>query len=226
MIFSRKIVVALTPVAAMGLSSCADPAGAFDDFTARSSVDSGSTGAGGSGASPGDAGGCLLPDPTELEGELLFSISAVISPETPVLLVMSTTAVANDDGIVVTFVMQAISATDRMTPVGPALPPETLTVAADGTFSANVQEVTIDGRANPITGTEIFGTIAFGGRFCSSRPPDENLVEFACGDVTGMLERPLAIPLEGSTFALQRVPPGGQLPSPVINCAMDPAATL
>jgi hypothetical protein len=84
---------------------------------------------------------------------------------------------------------------DARAPVGDPLEVTDVAVT-EAEFQADFGTVRIDPEANPITGGVIEATFTLDGQVVSD--------EHFCGDVLGNVSIPLALPLEGSTFAAVR----------------------
>jgi hypothetical protein len=81
----------------------------------------------------------------------------------------------------------------------------------DGTFDVDVGDVEVGGEANPVSGLDILAYLTLSGRVDSE--------DFFCGNIGGDLVLPIAIPLEGSTFACQRGEPGfAEIGEIIYNC--------
>jgi hypothetical protein len=215
--FSLLASILATAGLNFSLAGCPDPEGAFEDFATRyeDNHKTTSTGTGGSGG--GEA--CTPATEGELDGEYMFSLSARLSPKKAFAL--DTTMTTHDDGaggLTVDLDLQPLSKDDQTTPVGTVLSFTALPVAADGSFTWDLGMVTLPGAANPITGADVVTTLQLAGDLCGG-----DRAGFVCGDVTGQVTEPLMADLSpGSAFTMQAAV-GGSLPSPVINCAKDPA---
>jgi len=197
---------------ALGVAGCPDTQGEFDAFVERWQR----ANPGADGAIP-DGGECTPPDPTALDGQYVFALSAVIQRETPILFLTQVTGVANPPSLQLMF--QPLSRTDRRTPVGSPVTLGPFPLAADGTLHAELPPLVVSGEANPITGGEIEAQVTLDGRFCGGS-------DFQCGTVSGNVTRPIPLDLAGSTFAMERVPSGALPAQPLLNCARDQAAPL
>jgi hypothetical protein len=194
-------------------AACVDPAGALDDFNERAAEADFSTSTT-SGAGGGDA--CAVPAAGEVDGNYLFALSAKIAKTKPVLFYAKLTT-EDASGLNFSLNLQPLNAKDRKTPEGDAIDVGPYPVAADGTFSAALPMLTVAGAANPVSGSLLEATVTLVGTLCA--PAD-----FICGDVTGSVTKPIAIPdLTGSAFTMQRITDEAAYPEPLINCAGDPA---
>ncbi|WP_437621072.1 hypothetical protein [Sorangium sp. So ce1151] len=204
------------------LLGCADPEGRFDDFQARDTTirEDQASGEGGSdGSGGGGGGGSCLPEAGAPDGDFLFSLSAYLNPQAPIVFLSTLTSEARDDGLSISLSFQALEAADRKTPTGTPVDVGPYEVSADGQFTAELPTIVVPGNANPISGSELEATITLSGALCA--PAD-----FVCGDVTGTVTRPLSLDLKGSTFAMQRITDPDSYPAPVINCDKKPARPL
>ena len=209
-------------------ASCADPEGAFDDFTDRQDAiqdaaagGSGGTGTGGTGNMGGAAGGgaggaggntCTPLQQGDVAEGYLFSLSAVLLPNEP--FVADATVTMDEGANTISFSIQPLNADDKTTPVGDPILGGPYQVQPDGSFEADFGEISMVGDANPISGNDLVTTltlIAEPGGWCKES-------DFVCGDAVGKASKPLSIKLEGSTFTFQRLD-GSGYPGPVLNCA-------
>lgn len=200
----------------VALAGCPDPQGEFDAFGERLEQSMGEGGAGGEGT--GGAAACTLPAAAEADGTYLFSLAAKLNPQKAIVLdTTMTTEAGADGGLVVNLSMQPLSGMDQATPVGEPIVRNDLAVAADGTFDWDFGQVTVAGAANPLTFSDIEATLQAQGTLCTQSP------DFICGTITGIVTKPLNMfdLSNGSTFTMQKYE--GSPPSPVINCAKEPA---
>ncbi|WP_437526685.1 hypothetical protein WME79_41435 [Sorangium sp. So ce726] len=186
----------------------------------REDQSSGGEGGGGSDGSGGAGGGDnCLPEAGAVDGDFLFSLSAYLNPQAPILFVASLTTEASDGGLSFSLTFQPLMADDRRTPTGEPFDVGPFELAADGKFTAQLPTLVVPGDANPISGSELEATITLTGSLCA--PAD-----FVCGVITGTTARPLTLNLKGSTFAMERIADPSSYPAPVINCDRDPARPL
>ncbi|HWB75154.1 MAG TPA: hypothetical protein VG755_09360 [Nannocystaceae bacterium] len=154
--------------------------------------------------------GSTVPDVT---GTHLFAVAAVIDPSHPLQWFATVSEGGQPGGL--TIELQSLSLDQAATttprePVGEARVIDVV-VEADGSFTVEVPDMLIPGAANPITGSDIVGTIILDGRVVSD--------DLLCGNVTGTITQPLMLDLTGSTFAGTRVPDISQLPGDPIPAA-------
>ena len=208
---SRPSSVAL--LLALAAAGCPDTQGEFDDFVERwQRANPGFDGGG-----VPDGGDCAPLDPTTLDGQWVFALSAVIQRETPIVFLTQVTGQAAPPGVTLEF--QPLSAADRRTPVGQPTRVGPFPLSPDGTLHAELPPLIVSGEANPITGGEIEAQVTLDARLCGGS-------DFQCGTVSGSVTRPIPLDLMGSTFTLERVQ-GGNLPAqPFLSCNRDQAAPL
>ncbi|AUX26178.1 uncharacterized protein SOCEGT47_067390 [Sorangium cellulosum] len=221
MLFSRSartsLASAALPCAAL-LVGCADPVGRYEDFIARDTAAREGQGAGEGGGAGGDAP-CALPEAGAADGDFLFSLSAYLSPRTPIVFLAKLATEARDGGLGFSLRFQPLEAADRRTPTGTPVDVGPYEAGADGAFTAALPTITVPGNANPISGSDLEATITLTGSLCA--PAD-----FVCGDVTGTVARPLRLDLADSTFAMDRITDPTSYPAPVIDCERRPALPL
>ena len=196
------------------LVGCPDPGGSFDDFTERKNQIDQATGTS-TGTGTGGGAPCVVPMAGEADGDFLFALSAKISPKKPVLFLATVTTPADASaggGIDVGLVLQPLDAADRKTPVGAALDLGQYPVDAEGHFVAALPTLTVEGAANPISGSLLEATVTLTGSICA--PAD-----FVCGQVTGSVAQPIPInDLTGSTFAMSRIEDPNAYPPAIYKC--------
>jgi len=196
------------------LAGCPDPQGQFDAFGERYAAihDQGGAATGGGGSAE-----CSAPAVGEADGKYLFTLSANLSPEKAFALDVTMVTKEGADGLLLDLELQPLSKDDQKTPVGDPLVYSDLEVAADGSFDWDLGAVvTLIGAANPVTGADVETSLGIQGDLCSNSP------DFVCGSATGIVTKPLNMfDLAGSTFTFQKYE--GTIPSPLLNCAKDPA---
>ena len=143
----------------------------------------------------------------DFSGTFLLSLSTVVDPEKPIY--FDTTVAVDTDAQTIDLSFQALTADvdaagdprdDARDPVGDAIIAEDVPYNDDGTFVAELGEVTMVGDANAVTFRDIVATLTLTGRVDSE--------DFFCGSVAGDVTIPLPIPLAGSTFGAVRVDDG------------------
>ncbi|HEX7669587.1 MAG TPA: hypothetical protein VF395_08390 [Polyangiaceae bacterium] len=163
----------------------------------------------------GDAAQCSVGR-SSVTGQYLLALSVTLAPTKPIVAMtgLSTPAFGGlDGGTGLLLEVQPLSATDRLTPVGPKLVLGPFPVSATGTFRADISGLEVPGTANPVTGGDIAANVVLTGNLCGDG-------RSFCGVVTGKVERPLVLDLVGSTFTLTRVEPLSDPPvRPPIDCA-------
>ena len=150
----------------------------------------------------------------DFSGTYLMGLSSILEPSLPMLIQVDVSLVesgeALDEGVfsMVDFVFMPLKTDlllngdpreDAREPMGEIIE-ATGTYYEDGTFDVVVGDVEVGGEANPVSGLDILAYLTLSGRVDSE--------DFFCGNVGGDLVLPIAIPLEGSTFASQRGEPG------------------
>lgn len=214
-------------VAWLAVAGCVDPGAKLDAFHARELAalerDAGSD-------SSDDETGTGLPTPEQIEGDYLYIVSTVLSPRKPIISYLQVKAVQKGGGLELTMRDRPLSAYDRKTPVGPYGPWRKSMVQPNGRYETESIRVITPGDADAVQlGVESESKLVFRGQVprASELPggPDAR-VDFWCGKADGVLVRPIEQSLDGSTFTAMRVVDSKPYPSPVINCAMDPAEPL
>ncbi|MBW2453760.1 MAG: hypothetical protein JRI68_04590 [Deltaproteobacteria bacterium] len=197
------------------LPGCPDTQGFYDDFAARYEV-----------INPSSSSGqtCTDGPPAvgEADGPYLFALSTVLFPPTPILFEGTLTTTEQDGNLAWTMVLQPLDRSDRETPVGATIDlAGPYPVAADGTFTAALPLLFVEGAANPLTGNDIEAAATLTGTMCATD-------EFFCGDAMGETVQPPGISIDGTTWTLDPLPQAGPpYPEPPkINCAGDLANPL
>ncbi len=148
-----------------------------------------------------DVGGSLA----DVTGTFHFSLTPTpVSATTPFQFIAETTFMANaDGGGELVFSLQPLSLDVGSTSTPREFVGEVITVTtqvdAGGAFMEDLGEVTLEGAANPITGSNILATLQLTGAI-----QDEDVY---CGIVNGMVTMPISLDLSGSTFAAVRINP-------------------
>jgi hypothetical protein len=178
-------------VALLGAVGCIDPQGDYNDFKQRYASDlttssSGASSSSSSGSGGGGGGSCV-PMAGAVDGDYFIALSANLSPPNPLLLSASLKTAEAGGSLEVTLTVQAIDAKDRKTKVGKVITFPAAKVGSDGSIKFSPGSLTVDGKANPlIYGTDIETTgVTMSGTFC-------NPVQFVCGNLDGMITKPIA----------------------------------
>jgi hypothetical protein len=179
-----------------------------DDDSSGSASASGATasGASASGAtgSTGSGGGGPCDD-----GDYLLTVSSTLDATHPFVFDADLVRITSSEGVTLELSFQALAASDRSTPVGPVTSAGPFAVNADGTFTAVLPTIDVPAEANPISGSAISVDVILSGSLCVS--------ELHCGTLTGTANE--SIPLDGSTWTLQRLVLPQVFPEPpIINC--------
>ncbi len=212
-------------------AGCADPSGQYNDFVERwdriHATDAGELPEASPEASVEDVADapieaaeepapCDLPATSDVAPHYYVALSAVFSPTQPIMFLGTVTW----DGTSLSLDFQPLDRFDHVTPKGDPVHGGPFTVAADGSFDADMGAIAVSGDANPISGLDIETLAqlhAAAGEFCKP-------LQFICGTVTGTVSKPdylAGATLEGSTFTMTAMssatafPPGPV----VIDCA-------
>jgi hypothetical protein len=215
--FRAALTALIFPALCLSLTGCPDPEGEADRFheefcavpeNAEKCISGGATCA-------GDP--CDVPLPGVIDGEFLFTLSASLAPNRPVLFNAQLTTAAGPEGLEFDLVLQPLAAADRSTPVGdPIIAGPASADPTAGCFSFVFPELRVTGEANPISGTELVvpaeTPAVLIGQLCS--PGD-----FICGDVEGNVSQPIPFDLSGSTFTFEKLAAPGVYPDlPTVDC--------
>jgi hypothetical protein len=171
----------------LGALGCVDPSERYDDFLERTAA-----------IREMDSSVVVPGDRFDWSGRYLLALSTSLSPTKPLLFALD--AELSDDLATIDLTFQPLTTDDDDEPrvaIGDAIDVADVPYASDGTFSADLGEVTVPGRANPITGSDIIATVQL---MASTQAGDSGTGGVVCGQVTGMVSVPLSIDLAGSTF--------------------------
>jgi hypothetical protein len=174
----------------MLVAGCTDPEARYDDFLERTSDMRG--------GEPDDGGEPMPGERFDWSGDYVLGLAATLSPAQP--LVLSAEVDVAYDLATFDMVLQPLTTEaddEPRTPVGETFTLEDVTYAVDGSFETPPLEVTIPGRANPISGSEIVAEVVLIG---SPREADGDLPQLFCGQAEGAVSEPLQLDLTGSTF--------------------------
>jgi hypothetical protein len=201
-------------------TGCPDAEGAYDDFKDRHTQlypgTGGEAGAAGAAGSAGDAAACAAPTPGEIDGDYLFTLSAVLDQSKPILFHAKVTTEDVNGSLGMRWNLQGVFWDDRKMLVGPPFdlpatgePP--FAIGADGAFEAKLPPLNVVGEANPFSHTPITAEVTLKGKFCDA-------AGFYCGTASGDVTKPVPIPLAGSTWTLEKVAGGAYTEPPYIDC--------
>jgi hypothetical protein len=171
-------------LAALG---CVDPDGRYDAFIERTAD-----------MRRGEDAGRVEPgERFDFSGQYLLALSTTIAPGQPILFACDVSVAADLETLELS--IQALT-TDAdpapRTETGDPLEVAAVPYAEDGSFDADLGEVTVPGNANPISGSDIVATVAI----TATAHPMNELPMYFCGDATGMATVPLELDLAGSTL--------------------------
>ncbi|HEX5660255.1 MAG TPA: hypothetical protein VFX59_23835 [Polyangiales bacterium] len=217
----RSVRACALSLAALWLTGCPDPGGEFDAFTRRAGTRTTDAGMLSCESAEGE-----LPEPEQLSGQFLLSVSTILGRETPFVYLLDVEVAREDGSYQITMSATPLLASDRKTPAGEASEPQSFTVEPNGCFESPPQTFMVAGPANPILPVPATSELSFLGSVASAVRDDEGRVTFWCGQVNGRAISPLPMPIDGSTFAATRIVDPDALPPVVIDCDMTPARPL
>jgi hypothetical protein len=168
-------------------AGCVDPHARYEDFLERTA-----------GMRGQDAGMVTPSDRLDFSGRYLAALATTLAPGQPIL--FSCEVTVSEDLATVDLSFQPLS-TDAdplpREPVGESFGASAVAYGEDGSFSAELGELTIPGRANPISGSDIVATVTIA---ATAYAMTADLPMSFCGGVSGMVSVPLALDLAGSTI--------------------------
>ena len=186
-------------------SACVDPEGSFNEFSERvgpppdaAFIDS-----------PFGDVSCVV-DPAALTGSYLLALSVVVAPQSPIVALLDL-AIDPSGATLSLSNVQALSAQDRRTPVGPPVSAGPFPVSG-AVAQLDLPGLAVPGAANPISGQDIVADVVLTLNLCP-------VGTFLCGVADGMVTQPLQLALAGSTFTLSPATGGAGPEPPPIDCA-------
>jgi len=145
-----------------------------------------------------DSGPVEPTDRFDWSGRYLLALSTVLGPDQPLLFAVG--AEVSSDLSTADLELQPLTTDDDDEPrtaVGQSFQLNDIAYEMDGTFSVDLGEVAVPGRANPITGSDIVARVQLVARTLAGGEDRDGIF---CGEVSGMVVRPLTYDLAGSTF--------------------------
>jgi hypothetical protein len=225
--FVRSLLVLTVPM--LLLTGCPDPEAAYDDFQDRySKVDSG-VAVDCSNPAPCTA----IPQPGELDGDYFFAFAASLELSKPMVFLATITSAAGASGTEMTWSLQALDWSDRVSPAKNPPPPEGdgsvpppivlpgIAIDGEGMIDADLPPLDVVGSANPFSHTPITADVSsLSGRFCAGET-------FFSGQFDGKVTKPIPIELAGSSWTLTKVTGPSDYPEPPpIDCLKTEAAPV
>jgi hypothetical protein len=194
----------------IGLTGCPDPDVEFADFNKRYEDIHGPN----TGTMTNVGGGCAAPAAGEIDGDFFFALVPKQSPKKPAPFHATVTTSDAAGGLEYSITLQPIDAEDRVTEVGPPLPTlGPFPVGADGSFDSDWGTLIVPGETNPISASELTVEVQINGQMCPG--------DFFCGGANGMVTMPINLPIDGSSWAMERLSLFAEPPK--LNCAGDVA---
>jgi hypothetical protein len=196
---------AVVQLAALTCAGCVDPQGRYDDFIERTAD-----------LRNRDSGPMEPSDRFDWSGRYLLALSTTLAPDTP-LLFAAEAEVSSDLSSVALQLQPLTSDQDdepRM-PIGERFGVSDVPYEEDGTFDADLGDISVPGRANPITGSDIVANVQLA---ASTRAAADDLPVVFCGQVTGMVVEPIALDLAGSSFGAVQTE-DERAAEPLLRCA-------
>lgn len=211
----RPFVHALAGLAAIAaLIGCANPEGEYQEFINRYEVINPAS------SSSSVGGGCAAPAGGEADGDYYFALSPSFSAKTPLVFLATVSTSDGANGLDINMSLQPLNAEDRMTAEGSPIVFD-VTAGMDGVFMTAPANIAVVSAANPISDSAVEAeNVTLAGALCAQ-------MDVVCGAVGGNVTVPAPLPLDNSTFSMQRVTGPADYPEPPpINCAGDLADPL
>lgn len=168
-------------------AGCPDPQARYDAFLERTAD-----------MRNPDAGMIMPGERFDFSGQYLAALAITIDPGKPILLGCDARVASDLSSVDLTFQpLSSDSDPQPREPVGESFGASEVPYTEEGTFKAELGEVTVPGRANPISGSDIVAevTLEASARHGSGEDPD-----LFCGQVSGMVRVPITLDLAGSTL--------------------------
>jgi hypothetical protein len=215
MLAARFLLASALP---LGVASCADASGRFQQFEDRRVAlqgDAGTPGNGVDGASgaAGNDDGCRPPAPGVVHGPAVLALETSTTPGKAILFFGEVETPELGGATAVKYSYKALDALDRRTQVGESLLVGPYPIGDDGSFDAPTEPSTLPGNANAsLLGVEITSELTLHGSICG-------VADFYCGTVTGTFIAPIQGPMTGQ-FGLTLVPSIDDIPArPRFGCS-------
>lgn len=187
--------------ASSGSTAADDVASASVTVTVTSTATTAMTTVGPADSGDVDVDSGVLDFAVDPESEtLLFAVDTIVSPGQPLVGIVW---LERGGGSTVDLRLQWLTATDPRELVGDVYVYDGIPVAADGSFLWETGVLLVPGAANPITGSDITGSL-----LVFVEPQGSPY----CGPVGGQVLSPIEVPLDGSTHAMTTVPSVDELP--------------
>jgi hypothetical protein len=171
----------------LSAQGCVDPQGRYDAFIERTADMRGQ-----------DAAMGATAERFDFSGQYLLGLSTTLAVGVPILFDCNVTVAADLETLDLSIQPLTTDAdgTPRV-PTGESVTAAGVPYAEDGSFTADLGEVTVPGNANPISGADIVASVVI---TASAFPMTAELPTYFCGQVMGMVTVPLAVALAGSTI--------------------------
>lgn len=203
---------------ALALGCGPDPEGKFEDFVKSTRESTSSSSSTSSSTSDGSTSDATTGEPEifDINGDFLLAVSTTVDRSKPLQFIATNTVTEMDGALTLATCLQPLTLdvgkvlTPRE-PVGEPLCFSGLPIV-DGSFLIDAGEVSVNGLANPITGSNIVATLIMAGSIKSD--------DLYCGEVSGEVLMPAIGKIDGSSFAAVRLADPSVLPDPVVvDCA-------
>lgn len=188
-LFKRTALILPLSLATALLTACPDTQGRFDEFGVKTED---ARQAGTNNQTPNTA------VQVDFSGRYFMAIATSLELSKPIFF---DTTVEVDENFVAKFTFQPLKTDldpfegnaprpDARTPVGDPIIVENVQLTEEGTFSLTLENATVAGEANPISGGQIVATLTLNGYVLSTTS--------FCGTLAGDLKEPFPSPLTGS----------------------------
>jgi hypothetical protein len=196
----------------LATAGCADARGRFNDFHDRLQAEDAGTD-----NQPSDGGPCSPPEPGTVNGPALLAVDISLAEGKPILFLGTIDTPAFDGTTAVHFVYHALDSLDRSTLVGAELAVGPFALH-DGSLTAPIPELTLDGDANPVLhGLPITSEMTLSGQICGIR-------SFYCGTTVGSTSGALSAKFTGR-FGITLLDSSSDVPArPRYGCGDDDLA--
>jgi len=163
--------------------------------------------------------GCLEDEIPDITGQFYLAIEPIIAQGLYLEFIVDAEFSEDAGAVTGDFSVQPLCVhsdcgADLLQPLGDPIVASDVLVDGNCSFTAELNDITVPGNANPISGSPIIGDITLLGVVRST--------DLFCGDVVGTLQAPIPnLSLDGSTFGAKRIEPGTlgeDLPTRIFKC--------
>jgi hypothetical protein len=211
-------------------AACIQPEDTFDDFAERyKDTNQGSTSE--ATVTTGQIVGCVPPGPdSAVAGTYIFALSVQLGNKKPLFFKADVTFGDPETAPSISMKLTAlgtpyIDGTDAFAEIPPTLDIGPIPLNADGTFSAKLPELSVNGDANSITGSDIVATISIdSGQVCEVNEGQAPAI--ICGTISGDVTEPISLKLDPAKNFYAMTKYDGAIPNDPTTIVYDCAGSM